>query len=167
MAFPTGAAGGGVAARPHPGRVVHDPRVGGGRLLPWWPVRGKFLQGEVGDIYDLRLGYTVDISLESDTVTKITSKVVQTTNTLMGTVDSVNSSYGFLYVYATYTSGSGTTERIQVFTKKNNGTKIIDNKNDNNSRELKKILSGESVLISGIRQADGTFEASTIIILVD
>lgn len=34
-----------------PGRVVHDPQVGGGRLLPWWPVRGKFLQGEVGDIY--------------------------------------------------------------------------------------------------------------------
>lgn len=27
-----------VAAGPHPGRVVHDPRVGEGRLLPWWPV---------------------------------------------------------------------------------------------------------------------------------
>ncbi len=125
------------------------------------------VDGEVGDIYDLRLGYAVDLTLESDTVTKITSKVVQATNTLMGTVDSVNASYGFLYVYATDTSGSGTTERIQVFTKKNNGTKILDNKNDNNSRALNKILSGESVLISGTRQADGTFEASTIIILAD
>ncbi len=122
---------------------------------------------EAGDIYDLRLGYAVEITLESDTVTRITSKVVQTSNTLMGTVDSVNSSYGFLYVYATDTSGSGTTERIQVFTKKGNGTKIIDNKNDNNTRALNKILSGESVLISGIKQADGTFEASTIIILTD
>lgn len=29
------------------------PEAGGGvgKLLPWWPVRGKFLQGEVGDIY--------------------------------------------------------------------------------------------------------------------
>ena len=125
------------------------------------------VDGETGDIYSLRLGYSVDLTLESDTVTKITSKVVQATNTLMGVVDSVNSSYGFLYVYATDVSGSGTTERIQVFTKKNNGTKIIDNKNNNNTRALNKILSGESVLISGVKQADGTFEASTIIILTD
>lgn len=51
MAFPTGEAHGNVAAQPHPGRVVRDPQEGGGRLLPWWPVRGKFLQGEMGDIY--------------------------------------------------------------------------------------------------------------------
>ncbi len=125
------------------------------------------VDGETGDIYDLRLGYAVDITLESDTIIKITSKVVQATNTLMGVIDSVNSSYGFLYVYATDTSGSGTTERIQVFTKKSNGTKIIDNKNDNNTRALDKILPGESVLVSGVKQADGTFEASTIIILVN
>ena len=114
----------------------------------------------------MKLGYTVDVTLESETVTKITTKVVQTSNTLMGTVDSVNSTYGFLYVYATDTS-SGTTERVQIFTKKNNGTKIIDNKNNGNSRALKNVLSGESVLITGVRQTDGTFEASTIIILAD
>lgn len=125
------------------------------------------VDGSTGTIYDLKLGYTVDVTLESDTVTKITTKVVQTTNTLMGTVDSVNGTYGFLYVYATDASGSGDMERIQVFTKKNNGTKIIDNKNDNGTRDLKKILSGESVLITGVRQTDGTFEASTIIILAD
>lgn len=124
------------------------------------------IDGEAGTIYDLKLGYTVDVTLESETVTKITTKVVQTSNTLMGTVDSVNSTYGFLYVYATDTS-SGTTERVQIFTKKNNGTKIIDNKNNGNSRALKNVLSGESVLITGVRQTDGTFEASTIIILAD
>ncbi len=125
------------------------------------------VDGEKGDIYDLRLGYAVDISLESDTVTKLTTKVVQTKNTLMGTVDSVNSNYGFLYIYATDTTGTGETKRIQVFTKKGSGTQIIDNKNNNGSRELKKILSGESVLVTGIYQADGTFEAATIIILAD
>nr|XP_033700880.1 phospholemman isoform X1 [Tursiops truncatus]XP_033700881.1 phospholemman isoform X1 [Tursiops truncatus] len=51
VAFPTGAAHGNVAAQPHPGSVVRDPQGGGGRLLPWWPVRGKFLRGEMGDIY--------------------------------------------------------------------------------------------------------------------
>ncbi len=125
------------------------------------------VDGETGDIYDLRLGYAVDVTLESDTVTKLTTKVVQTSNTLMGVVDTVNSSYGFLYIYATDTTGSGETERIQVFTKKSNGTKILDNKNDNNTRALNKILSGESVLVTGVKQADGTFEASTIIILAD
>lgn len=125
------------------------------------------VDGKEATVYDLRLGYTVDVTLESDTVTQITTKVVQTTNTLMGTVDSVNATYGFLYVYATDTASSGTPERIQVFTKKNSGTKIIDNKNDNGTRQLKSILSGESVLITGTRQTDGTFEAATIIILAD
>ena len=125
------------------------------------------IDGAEGTIYDLRLGYAVDVTLESDTVTKITTKVVQTTNTLLGTVDIVNGTYGFMYVYATDATGSGTPERIQVFTKKNNGTKIIDNKNNNGTRELKKIVSGESVLITGVKQADGTFEASTIIILAE
>lgn len=124
------------------------------------------IDGQTGTIYDLKLGYTVDITLESDTVATITTKVVQTANTLMGTVDSVNANYGFLYVYATDTA-SGTTERMQIFTKKNNGTKIIDNKNNGNSRALKNVLSGESVLVTGVRQTDGTFEAATIIILAD
>ena len=52
-------------------------------------------------------------------------------------------------------------------TKKNNGTKIIDNKNNGNTRALKNVVSGESVLITGVKQADGSFEASTIIILAD
>ena len=124
------------------------------------------VDGKEGTIYDLKLGYAVDVSIESDTVTKITTKVVQTSNTLMGTVDSVNSSYGFLNIYAS-DAATGTTEKVQVFTKKNNGTKIIDNKNNGNTRALKNVVSGESVLITGVKQADGSFEASTIIILAD
>lgn len=48
--FPRGQLVAGEAARPHPGRVVHDPQVSEG-CCHGGLCGGKFLQGEVGEIF--------------------------------------------------------------------------------------------------------------------
>ena len=86
-------------------------------------------------------------------------------NNIIGVVESVNETYGFLYINTT--DASGESKRVQVFTKKNGSTKIIDSKDNNSSRSLKNIRAGETVLVTGSELLDGTFEASTIVIMVD
>ena len=108
----------------------------------------------------------MEITVDSDAIQKIETKSVKQVNNIIGVVESVNETYGFLYINTTDAT-TGESKRVQVFTKKNGSTKIIDSKDNNSSRSLKNIRQGETVLVTGSELLDGTFEASTIVIMVD
>ncbi|MBR5219300.1 MAG: S-layer homology domain-containing protein [Clostridia bacterium] len=118
------------------------------------------IDGEAGDIYSLRLGATVTVNIESDTVVKITSTTPSQSAAIVGVIDSVNKSYGFLTMKVTEADGSETS--MQVFLKKS-GIKIIDSESgkDVTSSALK---AGQTISVTGAINT-GAFEASTIIIL--
>ena len=124
------------------------------------------VDGEAATIYDLKVGFYVEITVDSDAIQKIETKSVKQVNNIIGVVESVNETYGFLYINTTDAT-TGESKRVQVFTKKNGSTKIIDSKDNNSSRSLKNIRQGETVLVTGSELLDGTFEASTIVIMVD
>lgn len=124
------------------------------------------VDGEAATIYDLKVGFYVEITVDSDAIQKIETKSVKQVNNIIGVVESVNETYGFLYINTTDAT-TGESKRVQLFTKKNGSTKIIDSKDNNSSRSLKNIRQGETVLVTGSELLDGTFEASTIVIMVD
>ncbi len=118
------------------------------------------IDGEEGDIYSLRLGATVTVNIESDTVVKIVSTTPTASAAIVGVIDAVNKSYGFLTM--TVTEADGTESQMQVFLKKS-GIKIIDSESgkDVTSSALK---AGQTISVTGAMNT-GAFEASTIIIL--
>jgi len=118
------------------------------------------VDGEEGDIYSLRLGATVTVNIESDTVVKIVSTTPTASAAIVGVIDAVNKSYGFLTMKVT--EADGTESQMQVFLKKS-GIKIIDSESgkDVTSSALK---AGQTISVTGAMNT-GAFEASTIIIL--
>lgn len=113
-------------------------------------------------IYDIRLGDNVRLTIESDTVTKAELSPAVNSFNVSGKVDSVNAAYGFISI-STTDSATKQTKNVQVFIKKN-GSKIIDNRDITREKAIKDILPGNTITAIG-ESINGVFEATTIIIV--
>ena len=117
------------------------------------------VDGLAATIYDLRLGYSVDVKLESNAVTKITVRSIAQAKSVTGTVVLVNVSLGFINLEVIDASGNVTTQ--QVFVKK--GASIIGSTSASR-KTLSDIDVGDSLMITGEVKM-GAFEANTVILL--
>jgi len=119
------------------------------------------LDGEAATLYDLRLGYNVDIEATSLTITKITVKSVAAPKQITGQITLINPTYGMIRVSSIDTNGNAT--ETQVFAK--NTIKILDS-NDGKMKTLKELKVGQNVTIAGSENV-GVFEATSIMVLAD
>lgn len=117
------------------------------------------VDGSAATVYDLRVGYTVLINVESDTVTKIDVGSVAQAKSITGTVALVNVSLGFINLNVTDASGSVTTQ--QVFVK--SGASIIGS-STTSRKSLADLVVGDELMVTG-EISMGAYEASTIILL--
>lgn len=118
-----------------------------------------YVNDEVGTLYDLRLGDSVTVNIESDAVTRLTVQSVAQVETMTGTVEVVNVSYGFISLNVTDAAGNVTTQ--QIFVK--DGASIIGT--DGGTRKtLSDIEVGDTILVKGAMNM-GAFEATSIVIL--
>ena len=120
-----------------------------------------FLNGTAATLYDLRVDYTVDINIESNTVTQIDVHAVSQPKTVTGTVSAVNTSLGFINVNVTDASGNISVQ--QVFVKED--LSVIGSVSAKRS-SIDKLEEGDMLMISGEVNM-GAFEASTIILIED
>ncbi len=117
------------------------------------------VDGKASTIYDLRVGYTVLINIESDTVTKIDVGSVAQAKSITGTVALVNISLGFINLNVTDANGNITTQ--QVFVK--SGASIIGSSTASR-KSLADLMVGDELMITG-EVSMGAYEATTIILL--
>lgn len=107
--------------------------------------------------YDLRVGTAVELTLEGDTVVKLSANVSEGVTQISGTVTSVNTSYSVIQVsYADMTTGITVIE--PVFVKTN--AAIVDILTSK-SIKLNTIKTGAKITAFGLKQ-NGVFEATTI-----
>ncbi len=118
------------------------------------------VDGKEGTIYDLRLGASISASVDSETVTSLTSTAPATTAAITGTIETINTSYGF-FTLATLDE-NGATSTLTVFTKRAN-LKVIDS-GDGSARTVKDLKTGMKVSVTGLTSS-GAYEATAIIIM--
>ncbi len=118
------------------------------------------INGNKGTIYDLRLSTSANVTLDSETITKIDTTAASTIAQITGTVDLVNASYNFLQItYYDSTMQQNITQQVYV----NKNTTIMNNSTGKDV-SLKNIPIGSSVSIIG-SATSGLFEATTIIVI--
>lgn len=118
------------------------------------------INGEAGTLYDFRVGDKVSLTTESNAVTKISSVTSQATEgNVTGTVTAVNSSYKFIKVQATDSTGSTYEENVYC---KDGKTTFITASGD--TKQFKDVTAGNVVAIYGT-YTNGAFEASSVIIV--
>ncbi|MBE7053903.1 MAG: S-layer homology domain-containing protein [Ruminococcaceae bacterium] len=118
------------------------------------------INGVEGTIYDLRLATAASVTLESETITKISTSPVETIGQVTGTVDFVNVSYGLIQVTYFDTATAQNVTR-SVFVGKT--SKIFDNATSKDI-PLKNLTAGSVITAVGT-SASGIFEANTIIVI--
>ncbi len=118
------------------------------------------IDGKEGTIYDLRLGASITASIDSETVTSLTSIAPATTAATTGTIETINTSYGFFTL--SVLGDDGTTSTMQVFTKRSN-LKVIDS-TDGATKTVNDLKTGMKVSVTGLTSS-GAFEATAIIIM--
>ncbi len=107
--------------------------------------------------YDLRVGESVSLTMEGETVVKIVTDATDGVTQIAGTVASVNVSYGVIQVsYTDADSGVSVTEPIFVKSK----STIIDILTGN-TLKLSGVKEGSKITAFGVRNS-GIFEATTI-----
>lgn len=124
---------------------------------------GKDIQitvnGEEGTLYDFRVGDNVKLTLESQTVVKITSTTAQSASgKLEGTITAVNSAYGFIKVTHLNDDGYSIEETVYC---KDTTTSIMDSAGK--TKKLKDLKVGDIVNAHGT-VSNGAFTAKVIII---
>ncbi len=113
-----------------------------------------------GTIYDLRLGASISASVDSETITSLTSTAPATTTAITGTIETINTSYGFFTM--NILSEDGTTETMTIFTKRPN-LKVI-NSADGAGKTVRDLKAGMHVSVTGVTSS-GAYEATAIIIM--
>lgn len=111
-------------------------------------------------IYDLRLGAQAALTVESNTVTKISTTVADTIIQVSGVVELVNVSYNMIQV-SFYDAQAEQTISQSVFV--NSSTKIFNN-TTGKTVALKSIEKGATISVIGT-QSTGVYLANTIIVL--
>ena len=117
------------------------------------------LDGVAATLYDLRLGYNVEVEATSATITKVTVKSVAPPMQITGEIKLVNTTYNMVVV--SYADTNGNIVDAQVFAKDN--IKILDS-NDGKIKYLKDLKQGQNVTVAGAENM-GIFEATSIMIL--
>ncbi len=112
------------------------------------------------ELYDLRLGYPVELSLDSDVVVKIEAKSMGQTKQMTGSVESYNESYRVINIVVA-DGVTGATSTHQIFVK--DKAKII-NSSTSRTIDLDDIEEGDIVTVMGTTDV-GVFEASTIVVI--
>ena len=112
------------------------------------------------NIYSLRLGASISVKLESDTVVQIKSVSPTTNTSVLGTIVTINKAYGF-FVLETTDSATGNVTQRQVFTKKK--TLAVINGADGKAKTVNDLAAGMRVSVTGV-ESMGAFEATTIVI---
>lgn len=118
------------------------------------------IDGKEGTIYDLRLGGNVTLSVQGETVVKVTSTAPVTSSVLVGTIETVNTAYGFMVISSEKSDGS--VEQTQVFLRKTGMTVLDSKKGSTVSTSALKV--GMLVSVTGAMNM-GAFEATTITII--
>ena len=118
------------------------------------------VDGSSATIYDLRLGANVNLAVQGETVTKVTSTLPTTSAVITGSIEVVNAAYGFMLINTTDQSGAEV--QTQVFLK-NTSLTIIDS-TSGKSMVKTALKPGMSVSVTGVVNT-GAFEATTIIVL--
>ena len=118
-----------------------------------------YLDDEAATLYDLRLGDSVTVNIESGTVVKLNVRSVTQVETMTGTVEVVNVSYGFISMKVTDAAGNVTTQ--QVFVK--DGASIIG-ADGGTRKSLSDLEAGDTILVKGAMNM-GAFEATSVVIL--
>lgn len=118
------------------------------------------IDGADATIYDLRLNGTVTVTIEGETVTKVTSSSPTVASALTGKISVLNSAYGFFILDSTESSGKLVS--TQVFFK-GNFIKIYDSvaRKEVSATALKQNM---NVTVTGYMDT-GAFVASAIVIL--
>lgn len=118
------------------------------------------IDGMEATIYDLRLGATVSVAIEGETVTKVSSSSPTVSSAITGKISVLNTAYGFFILESQEMSGS--TVSTQVFFK-SSSVKIYDsvNRKEISYTGLKQ---GMNVTVTGYMDT-GAFVASAIVIL--
>lgn len=111
-------------------------------------------------IYDLRLGAQASLTVESNTVTKISTTVADTIIQVSGVVELVNVSYNMIQV-SFYDPQTEQTVSQSVFV--NASTKVFNN-TTGKTVALKNLEEGSTISVIGT-QSTGVYLASTIIVL--
>ncbi len=105
--------------------------------------------GEDADVYSLRLGDTADITIEGATVTKILVTAAQSSATISGKVEYIDTTYGYIKL-------EGVEELIFVDDAKMQ-------KSTGESITLKGIKTGSGVTVFGTQKI-GTYEATLVVV---
>lgn len=118
--------------------------------------------GTASEIYDLRLGTTVKLTLSGSTATKIEQTATSTVITKVGTVESVSTAYG--YINLQVITATGIVEE-QIFPSKAGSTisAKIFNGETGKEMQLKNIEKGSIINATGA-YTNGAFVAKTIIV---
>ncbi len=112
------------------------------------------------DIYDLRLGAQASMTVESNTITKISTTVADTITQFSGTVELVNAAYNMIQIsYYDTTTEQSVSQSVFV----NSSTKIFNN-TTGKTVALKNLEKGNTITIIGTLST-GVYLASTIIVL--
>ena len=123
-------------------------------------IDAKFVVGgQDADIYDLRLGNVVSLTLSGTTATKVEQTSASATTTKSGTVEASSASYGYIDVI----DANGASEKIfAAKTGTSVSAKIIDGET---GKEIafKNIAAGDYVIATGA-YSNGAFVAKTIIV---
>lgn len=116
------------------------------------------LDGKAATLYDLRIGYEVDLVTSSATITEVKVKSVAAPAQITGQISIINTSYNMIVVK--YTDSNGNLAEKNVFL---NSAKILDS-NDGKIKTIRNLSVGQSVTIAGSENV-GVFEASSLMIL--
>lgn len=118
--------------------------------------------GEVAQIYDLRLGTTVNLTLSGSTATKVEQTASSTVSTKVGTVESISTAYGYINVQIVTATGVVTE---QIFASKAGSTISAKIFNGETGKEVlfKNIEKGSIISATG-SYSNGAFVAKTIVI---
>ena len=117
------------------------------------------VNGEAGTLYDFRIGDSVKLTIESQTVVKISSTTAQSASgKLEGTITAVNSAYGFIKI--TYNNEDGYAVEETVYCK-DTTTSIMDAAGK--TKKLKDLKVGDVVNAHGTI-SNGAFTAKVIIV---
>jgi len=116
------------------------------------------INGEEGTMYDFRVGDIVKISLESQTVTKISTTSAQSTSgKITGVITAVNNAIGFIKV--SYKNDDEYTVEETVYCK-DSSTKILNESGQ--TKSMKDLKEGQHVTIHGTSK-NGAFTANIVI----
>lgn len=116
------------------------------------------IRGDDGDIYDLRLGDNITLTVQSNAIIKIKSvaSITNTTGKVAGTVTAVNTSYKFISVLM-----DGSSEPVNVHVNSNTNYNVISGSSSKTG--IEKIAVGDTVDCY-VTPSNGAYVANLIVI---